>query len=79
MISNPMEYLQEVKNAGSVFLGYYTCESIGDYFGGTNHVLPTSGTARFSSALSVDSFIKNHLIYIIQNKLLKLTQSILRR
>ena len=53
MISNPMEYLQEVKNAG-----YYTCESIGDYFGGTNHVLPTSGTARFSSALSVDSFIK---------------------
>ena len=58
MISNPMEYLQEVKNAGSVFLGYYTCESIGDYFGGTNHVLPTSGTARFSSALSVDSFIK---------------------
>lgn len=78
MISNPMEYLQEVKNAGSVFLGYYTCESIGDYFGGTNHVLPTSGTARFSSALSVDSFIKNHLIYIIQNKLLKLTQNILR-
>ena len=58
MVSNPMEYLQEVKNAGSVFLGYYTCESIGDYFGGTNHVLPTSGTARFSSALSVDSFIK---------------------
>lgn len=55
MIQNPMEHLQEVKNAGSVFLGYYTCESIGDYFGGTNHVLPTSGTARFSSALSVDS------------------------
>ena len=58
MIQNPMEHLQEVKNAGSVFLGYYTCESIGDYFGGTSHVLPTSGTARFSSALSVDSFIK---------------------
>lgn len=58
MISNPMEYLQKVKNAGSVFLGYYTCESIGDYFGGTNHVLPTNGTARFSSALSVDSFVK---------------------
>lgn len=59
MIQNPMEHLQEVKNAGSVFLGYYTCESIGDYFGGTNHVLPTSGTARFSSALSVDSFRLN--------------------
>lgn len=57
-IENPMEYLGLVKNAGSVFMGYYTCESIGDYFGGTNHVLPTSGTARFSSALGVDSFIK---------------------
>lgn len=53
-----MSYLNDVVNAGSVFLGYYTCESIGDYFGGTNHVLPTSGTARFSSALGVDAFIK---------------------
>lgn len=58
MIEDPMAYLGNVKHAGSVFLGYYTCESVGDYFGGTNHVLPTSGTARFSSALSVDSFIK---------------------
>lgn len=58
MVENPMAYLGLVKHAGSVFMGYYTCESIGDYFGGTNHVLPTSGTARFSSALSVDSFIK---------------------
>lgn len=58
MIKNPMEYLGLVRHAGSVFLGYYTCESIGDYYGGTNHVLPTGGTARFCSALSVDSFIK---------------------
>ena len=58
MVSDPMPYLNRVRNAGSVFLGYYTCESIGDYFGGTNHVLPTSGTARFSSALGVDAFIK---------------------
>lgn len=58
MIDEPMNYLSQVKNAGSIFLGYYTCESIGDYFGGTNHVLPTNGTARFSSALGVDSFIK---------------------
>lgn len=58
MIEDPMAYLGAVKHAGSVFLGYYSCESVGDYFGGTNHVLPTSGTARFSSALSVDSFIK---------------------
>lgn len=58
MINNPMEYLGKVKHAGSVFLGYNTPEPVGDYFGGTNHVLPTSGTARFSSPLSVDSFIK---------------------
>lgn len=58
MVADPMPYLNEVVNAGSVFLGYYTCESIGDYFGGTNHVLPTGGTARFSSALGVDAFVK---------------------
>lgn len=58
MVNEPMNYLSQIKNAGSIFLGYYTCESIGDYFGGTNHVLPTNGTARFSSALGVDSFIK---------------------
>ena len=58
MVKEPQELLDQVRNAGSVFMGYYTCESIGDYFGGTNHVLPTSGTARFSSALGVDAFIK---------------------
>lgn len=58
MVKEPEVYLDLVKNAGSVFMGYYTCESIGDYFGGTNHVLPTSGTALFSSALGVDAFIK---------------------
>lgn len=58
MVDDPMSYLDQVVNAGSVFLGMYTCESIGDYFGGTNHVLPTGGTARFSSALGVDAFVK---------------------
>ncbi len=58
MVADPWALLGLVRNAGSVFLGYYTCESIGDYFGGTNHVLPTNGTARFASALSVDSFVK---------------------
>lgn len=58
MVKDPKKLLEKVTNAGSVFMGYYTCESIGDYFGGTNHVLPTSGTARFSSALGVDAFIK---------------------
>lgn len=58
MVDEPMLYLGLIRNAGSVFLGRYCPEPIGDYFGGTNHVLPTSGTARFFSPLSVDSFIK---------------------
>lgn len=58
MISEPKQYLPQIRNAGSIFLGYMTCESIGDYFGGTNHVLPTGGTARFYSALNVDNFVK---------------------
>ena len=58
MVQDARSWLPHVRNAGSVFLGYYTCESIGDYFGGCNHVLPTNGTARFASALSCDSFIK---------------------
>lgn len=57
-VENPMEYIGRVDNAGSVFLGYYSPEPLGDYFAGPNHVLPTSGTARFFSPLSVDSFIK---------------------
>jgi histidinol dehydrogenase len=57
-VSKPMEYLGQIDNAGSVFLGEYSPEPLGDYFAGPNHVLPTSGTARFFSPLSVDSFVK---------------------
>lgn len=57
-VDNPFEYLSKVKNAGSIFLGKYTPEALGDYFAGPNHVLPTNGTAKFSSPLSVDEFIK---------------------
>lgn len=57
-VERPMEYLGRIDNAGSVFLGEYSPEPLGDYFAGPNHVLPTSGTARFFSPLSVDSFIK---------------------
>ena len=57
-IDDPMNYLGKVKNAGSVFLGRYCPEALGDYYAGPNHTLPTSGTARFSSPLSVDDFIK---------------------
>lgn len=52
------ELLKKIKNAGSVFLGYYTPEATGDYMAGANHTLPTGGTARFSSPLGVDDFIK---------------------
>lgn len=58
LVSQPKDYLPLIKNAGSIFLGYDSCESIGDYFGGTNHVLPTNGTARFYSSLGVESFVK---------------------
>ena len=57
-LDNPMQYLDKIKHAGSVFLGKNCPEALGDYFAGTNHTLPTSGTARFSSPLSVDDFIK---------------------
>ena len=57
-VKNPVEYIGRVDNAGSVFLGNYSPESVGDYYAGPNHVLPTGGTARFFSPLSVDSFIK---------------------
>ena len=55
---DPFQYLRLIKNAGSVFLGSNCPEAVGDYFAGCNHTLPTSGTARFSSPLSVDDFIK---------------------
>ena len=55
---NAMEYIGRLDNAGSLFLGNYSPEPLGDYYAGPNHVLPTSGTARFFSPLSVDSFVK---------------------
>ncbi|MBQ3969247.1 MAG: histidinol dehydrogenase [Clostridia bacterium] len=57
-VDNPFDYLDKVKNAGSVFLGKNCPEALGDYFAGPNHTLPTNGTARFSSPLSVDDFVK---------------------
>lgn len=58
MIAEPHRYLGMIENAGAIFLGPYSPEPVGDYFAGPNHVLPTNGTARFSSALSVDDFVK---------------------
>ncbi len=57
-VDNPFDYLDKIKHAGSVFMGRYCPEALGDYFAGPNHTLPTTGTARFSSPLSVDDFVK---------------------
>ena len=58
IVKNPFDYLDRIQNAGALFLGPYTPEPMGDYIAGPNHVLPTAGTARFSSALGVEHFIK---------------------
>ena len=57
-VDNPFDYLDKIENAGSIFMGRYCPEALGDYFAGPNHTLPTSGTARFSGPLSVDDFVK---------------------
>ncbi len=60
--SNPFEVMTKIRNAGAIFLGEYSSEPLGDYFAGPNHVLPTNGTAKFFSALSVDDFVKKSSI-----------------
>lgn len=67
MVENPFDLLSQIKNAGAIFMGRYTPEPVGDYFAGPNHILPTGGTARFYSPVSVDTFIKaSSLIYYSQ-------------
>ena len=70
-INEPFDYLGRIRNAGAVFLGHYTPEAVGDYMAGPNHVLPTAGTARFASALSVDHFIKKTSIIHYSKKAFK--------
>ena len=60
--ANPFDVMTRIKNAGAIFLGEYSSEPLGDYFAGPNHVLPTNGTAKFFSPLSVDDFIKKSSI-----------------
>lgn len=70
-VKEPFDYLGKIRNAGAVFLGHYTPEPVGDYVAGPNHVLPTAGTARFASALSVDHFIKKTSIIHYSKKAFK--------
>ena len=60
--ANPFEVMTKIRNAGAIFIGEYSSEPLGDYFAGPNHVLPTNGTAKFFSPLSVDDFIKKSSI-----------------
>lgn len=79
MTANPMDYLGRVDNVGSLFLGQYAPEPLGDYFAGPNHVLPTSGTARFFSPLGVDSFVKkSSYIYYTREALSQAREHIVR-
>ena len=59
---NPYDIMTKIRNAGAIFIGEYSSEPLGDYFAGPNHVLPTNGTAKFFSPLSVDDFIKKSSI-----------------
>lgn len=78
-VENPFELLNLITNAGSIFLGKNVPESLGDYFAGPNHTLPTSGTARFSSPLSVDDFIKkSSFIYFSEEALNEVGQDVVR-
>ena len=60
--ANPFEVMTKIRNAGAIFIGEYSCEPLGDYFAGPNHILPTNGTAKFFSPLSVDDFVKKSSI-----------------
>ena len=76
-VDNPFDYLDKIKNAGSIFMGRYCPEALGDYFAGPNHTLPTSGTARFSSPLSVDDFVKkSQYTYYTKETLKKSAESV---
>ncbi len=76
-VDEPFEYLDKIKHAGSIFMGKNCPEALGDYFAGPNHTLPTSGTARFSSALSVDDFVKkSQYIYYTKDALSKVADKV---
>lgn len=76
---NPFEDMMKVRNAGAIFIGEHSSEPLGDYFAGPNHVLPTNGTAKFFSALSVDDFIKkSSIVYYSREALRKIHKDIIQ-
>jgi histidinol dehydrogenase len=78
-VDNPFDYLDQIRHAGSIFMGKYCPEALGDYLAGPNHTLPTSGTARFSSPLSVDDFVKkSQYTYYTPQALKKVAEDVAR-
>lgn len=76
-VDNPFDYLDKIKHAGSIFMGKHCPEALGDYFAGPNHTLPTSGTARFSSPLGVEDFIKtSQFTYYTKDALSRVAEKI---
>ena len=76
---NPFEVMTKIRNAGAIFIGEYASEPLGDYFAGPNHVLPTGGTARFFSPLSVDSFVKkSSFIYYTEDALMQAKEDVIK-
>ena len=79
MTANPFDVMTRIKNAGAIFIGAYSCEPLGDYFAGPNHVLPTNGTAKFFSPLSVDDFIKkSSIVYYSKSALRNIHKDIIQ-
>ena len=79
LTKNPFDTMTKIKNAGAIFLGEYSSEPLGDYFAGPNHVLPTNGTAKFFSPLSVDDFIKKSSIISFSKEALEPMQEDIRK
>ena len=78
LVEDPYSIVSKVSNAGAIFIGHWTPEAVGDYLAGPNHTLPTSGTARFSGALSVETFMKNtSLIEFTQAAFLQTSDAII--
>ena len=71
MVDNPLEYVDRIRNVGSLFLGRYAPVAVGDYFSGTNHILPTGGAARFSSGTSVETFMRRTTFQLLNEKSLQ--------
>lgn len=79
VMENPFEIMTRIQNAGAIFIGEYSSEPLGDYFAGPNHILPTNGTAKFFSPLSVDDFVKkSSVIYYSRNALDEIHEDIIR-